>query len=162
MNGQLILWAVVFIIAVIAEIATLQLVSVWFAIGAIVALISSFFLPFGFQLGIFIAVSLLSFLVTRPFLTRLIPAFTPTNHDREIGSKGVVIEEINSHTGTGRVKLNGIDWKAVSLDGSVIKSGEPVFVRKISGAHLVIEKCKLLDDPDKQEAEVFKKYSDMQ
>lgn len=160
MKEQLI-WIVVFVIAVIFELVTMQIVSVWFAVAAIAALIASFFLPFGFQLGIFVVLSVLLFIASRPLVKKLSHPAIPTNLDREIGNKALVIEDINLKENTGRVRLNGVDWKAYSFDGSVIKSGEPVTVREISGAHLIIERCALLDDPDNENSDIWRKYNDL-
>ena len=69
--GQLILWAVVFVLTVILELATAQIVSIWFAAGALAAFIASFFLPFEAQLIIFVLVSVLFLVATRPLLNKM-------------------------------------------------------------------------------------------
>ena len=155
-TNQLIFWAVVFLIASLAEFATLQLVSVWFAIGAVAAFISAFFLPFGFQLTIFVAVSLLSFIATRPLIKKLmVQKIVPTNIDKEIGCRALVIETIDSRTKTGRIRLNGVDWNAYTSDGSVIEKEEAVLVKQISGTSVLVEKCPLIEDGEK---DLWRKY----
>jgi membrane protein implicated in regulation of membrane protease activity len=142
MDKEMILWAVVMVLGVLLEASTMQLISIWFATGALAAFIASFFLPFGYQLAIFIAATAIMLIVTRPLLKKIRPRAVPTNHDRDIGESAIVIEEINNSLNTGRVKLKGVDWRAVSVDSSVICAGETVIVRNISGAHLDVEKIK--------------------
>ena len=154
---QLILWAVIFIVSVIAELATMQLVSVWFAIGAVAAFIASFFLPFGLQLAVFAVVSVICFIASRPLIKKLMVNFTPTNIDKEIGSRALVIEAIDEKNKTGRIRLNGVDWNAYTIDGSLIEKDEPVVVKQISGTKVLVEKYSLLEDSDEQD--LWKKYN---
>lgn len=150
-------WLAVLIISFILEIATMQLVSAWFIVGAVAALIVSFFLPFPVQVAVFAVISALLFAFCRPMLKKLVHAMIPTNADRDIGKKAMVIEDVNEKTGKGRVKLDGIDWNARSVDGSFIEVGTAVEVKEISGTTLIVEKCLLLDDKN-EEAEIWKKY----
>ncbi|MBE6853972.1 MAG: NfeD family protein [Ruminococcus sp.] len=154
MDKEMILWAIVLIAAVLLEVGTMQLISIWFAVGALAAFIASFFLPFGYQLVIFIIATAIMLIVTRPLIRKIRPLAVPTNHDRDIGETAVVIEEINSAQNTGRVKLKGVDWSALSIDGSVISEGETVIIRKISGAHLEVEKKNTIDTSKSESAEV--------
>ncbi len=155
--NQLILWAVIFIVSVIAELATMQIVSVWFAVGALAAFIAAFFLPFWLQLTIFAAVSVLCFAASRPLIKKFMVNFIPTNLDKEIGSRALVIEAIDDKNKTGRIRLNGVDWNAYTIDGSIIEKDEPVIVKQISGTKILVEKCSLLEDNDEQD--LWKKYN---
>ena len=136
----LILWGAVFIFAVIAECASLQLVSIWFAVGAAGAFTAAFFgAGFTLQFGIFVAVSLLLLIATRPLLKKLRVKKTPAmNADRDIGDTAVVIEEVHPELGTGRARNNGIDWIAVSEDGSVIPKDTVVTITSVEGAKLIV------------------------
>ena len=65
--------------------------------------------------------------------------FVSTNADLDIGKKAVVIEEISQDAGTGRVTLNGVDWSAISADGSVIPKDSVVTVTEVNGAKLKVQ-----------------------
>ena len=111
---QYFLWGGIFVAALVIEGLTLQLMSIWFSVGALAALISSFFdVPVAWQWVIFVAVSLILFLATRPLIRKW--NHTPTIHtnaDSVIGMEGIVKEEINTLEGTGRVFVNGLSWAA--------------------------------------------------
>ena len=137
--GQYILWVAVFVAALVIEGLTLQLMSIWFAVGALAALISSFFgVPNAWQWVIFVAVSILLFLATRPLIRRWnhIPTVR-TNADSVIGMEGIVKEEINTLEGTGRVFVNGLSWAARA--DTVIPEGTTVTVLSMQGVTLTVE-----------------------
>ncbi|MGN0621638.1 MAG: NfeD family protein [Porcipelethomonas sp.] len=137
---NLILWGVVFAVMVIAELATLQLVSIWFAAGAAAAFVAALFhLGMGMQLFLFILVSVLLLSVTRPLLKKItVGNIQPTNTELDIGKTATVIEEINNAMDTGRARLNGVDWKAVSSDDTVIEAGKIVKINDIKGTKLFV------------------------
>jgi membrane protein implicated in regulation of membrane protease activity len=140
-NMELI-WGVLFVIFVVVEIITVQLISVWFACGSLVALVCTHF--FGIntmtQLVIFIVTSAVLLAVTFPFIRKRVSKdFIATNNDLDIGQCATVIEEINPDKHTGRATLNGVDWIAVSYDKStVIPAGSIVTVKKVEGAKLIV------------------------
>lgn len=138
--GYLIFWGVTFVLAVIAELATMQLVSIWFAVGAVGAFIGALSgLNFVGQMAVFVAVSLVLLLATRPFLKKLrVKQTPPMNADKGIGQTAVVIEEINPDLGTGRARHNGVDWIAVSHTGAVIPEKSVVRIESIDGAKLIV------------------------
>ena len=70
MSFESVIWIIICIVMVIAEIATLQLVSIWFAGGALLAFIASFFLPFEWQFGIFAVYSLALLICTMPLIKK--------------------------------------------------------------------------------------------
>ena len=81
-----ILWIIVLITAVLAEAATCALVSVWFALGALAALIAVVLgAGFAVQLAVFLAVSVITLAVTRPVVKKIMPKNTPTNGELDIG-----------------------------------------------------------------------------
>ncbi len=139
MDKQMIFWAVVFVVAVLIEFASLQLVSIWFAAGALGAFIASFFQPFGVQLAVFIIITGVSLIATRPLIKKIRRPAVPTNHELDLGQMAVVIEDIVPAAGTGRVRIKGVDWSAVSSDGSTITAGETVTITQISGARVTVE-----------------------
>lgn len=139
---EVIIWAVAFVIFVIAEIATVQLVSIWFAVGAIITLIISalFNLGLAAQLGVFILSSGAFLLITLPLVKKYRKAgFIPTNASLDIGKSAKVIEEISVDKGTGRVTLSGVDWRAVpEKENDIIPEGSIVTVKDVQGAKLVV------------------------
>ena len=140
---DVIIWAILVIAFVIAEVATVQLVSVWFAAGALVTLILVFFfdIPLLGQVGIFIGTSALFLALTMPFIMRKRKkkGYIPTNSELEVGRTAKVIEEINADNGTGRVRVGGVDWSAVSADESVIPRDTVVTVTAVNGAKLTVK-----------------------
>lgn len=140
MFGHLILWGVVFAVMVIAELASMQLVSIWFAAGALASFIMALCnFGMGMQMFVFVVVSIILLTVTRPLLKKFRVGKTqPTNIDLDIGKNAVVIETVNNSSDTGRARLNGVDWKAVSSDDSVIPEGSIVKIDDIKGTKLFV------------------------
>ncbi len=135
-----IVWPALFIVLIIIEIETLQLVSIWFAAGAlastIVVLCNG---KLWLQFAVFIIVSLALLIATRPIVKKALKmGIQPTNSDLDIGKSATVIEAINNSTSTGRVTLNGVDWAAVSKNGTPIEKGSIVIVEEIQGAKLIV------------------------
>lgn len=140
---MVIVWLIVFAVAMIVEAGTTALVSVWFAAGALGAMIAA---EMGasviVQLVVFALLAGLLLIFTRPILKKLFPhRFIPTNSELDIGKTAVVIETINSVNGEGRVRLAGIDWAAVSADGSCISEGESVIIKEIRSSRVVVERA---------------------
>lgn len=132
-------WAVAVIAFVVIEILTVQLVSVWLAVGAFITMIATYFADMEFigQLTVFILSSAVLLAVTFPLMKKFRKKdYIPTNAELNVGKQAVVIEEINTRSGTGRVTLNGVDWKAVS-DG-VIPVDSIVTVTSVQGAKLTV------------------------
>ena len=138
--GFYVFWGVVFVLAVVAEFASMQLVSIWFAIGAVGAFIGVLCkLGFTGQLAVFVLVSLLLLLITRPFLKKLrVKQTPPMNADKDIGKQAVVIETIDAAHGTGRARANGVDWIAVTESDDVIPVDTIVVIQRIDGAKLIV------------------------
>ena len=134
-------WAGVFIVFIIVEIITVQLVSIWLAIGAFVTMIVTYFkndISFTVQLFLFIIVSSLLLAITFPLIKKhRRKGYIPTNSELNEGKQAVVIEEINAAKGTGRATLEGVDWKAVS--DSIIPADSIVRVISVDGAKLIVE-----------------------
>jgi len=144
MYTNLIVWGVVFVIMVVAELMTSQLISIWFAAGAVAAFVSAFFVEeMWIQLIIFVAFSIVLLVATYPLLKKFrVDRSQPTNLELEIGKTAVVIEEVENDTGKGRVRLNGVDWKAVSQDGNVVPKDSIVKVEQVQGSKLIVSLCK--------------------
>lgn len=142
MVTAMIVWGIVFAAAIIAEIATLQLVTIWFAAGALGAFIAAAAgAPFVVQAVIFTVVSVLLLCVTRPVLKNLrVKNVIPTNADAEVGKLAVVTEDIDNTGDTGRVRIGGVNWRARSQSGDIITQGTSVRVTAIEGTTAFVEK----------------------
>ena len=134
-------WLILFVAAILIEAATTALISIWFAVGSIAALAAAALgAPVWLQLTVFAVFAAVMLIFTRPMLKKLFPKkFTPTNTELSVGKSAVVIEEINNSLSTGRVRLNGVDWKAVAADDRVIEEDTVVTVKEIQGAKLIVE-----------------------
>ena len=125
-------WLIAAIILVIVEICTAGFGSICFAIGAgFAALAAGLGASFTWQIVIFAALSLVTFIFLRPVVIRFLEKKSKdvkTNADALIGRKGVVSERIDAQQHTGRVAVDGDDWKAVLEDGLVIEKGEEVVI----------------------------------
>ena len=134
-NLAMIVWGVVFAVAVIAELATLQLVTIWFAAGALGAFVAaSAGAGTMVQCIVCVAVSTLLLLVTRPILRKLrVQRIIPTNADAEVGKLAVVTEEINDEQDTGRVRIGGVNWRARTGSDEILAEGASVRVTRIEG-----------------------------
>ena len=117
------------------EAATVTMVSLWFAGGALAALVvSATGGPVGFQVGVFLVVSAVLLSLLRPMARKLFtPKLTKTNVDSIIGTQGYVTSDIDNMAATGTVKLGAMEWTARSVDGSPIPKGTLVKVEKIEG-----------------------------
>lgn len=138
---QPIYWLIMVAIFLVLEMVTLGLTTIWFAGGALVAYIAGLCsAPFWLQIVLFLFVSILFFVFTRPVVERhLNHNREKTNVDSLIGKHGKVIEEIDNFNQTGRVSLNGMEWAArSSIAEEKISPGSRVEVREVKGAHLVV------------------------
>ncbi len=139
---QVLLWAALTVLLLVVEIATVQLVAIWFAVGSLTAFISSLFgVPFYGQMILFIAGSVVLLVATRPIVRRLLrnTRRVKTNADRVLGRECVVREAIDNLRGTGRVYVDGLSWAARSADDSVTFSvGDTCVVQDIQGVKLIV------------------------
>ncbi|MBE6742145.1 MAG: NfeD family protein [Ruminococcaceae bacterium] len=136
-----IFWAIAIVVFGVLEGVTAQLVSIWFVLGGIAALIAALCgATVPIQIVVFVAVTIITLIITRPLVRKKINfRAEKTNADRCIGSDAVVIEEINNLEAKGQVKTDGKIWTARSSDGSIIKENEIVTVEKIDGVKLIVK-----------------------
>ncbi len=132
-------WFILFLILIFIELITVNLVSIWFALGAIGAMICACFTSFLWvQVVVFLIVSIISLIATKSFVKKVRKgAVVPTNLDRVIGKVGIVMKKIESDS-YGEVKVLGTVWTAVS--DQPIEVGEKVVIKKIDGVKLVVLK----------------------
>lgn len=135
-------WTIIGIVGFIVEIFTPGFFAASIGIGAFFAAVASMFTDVVEYQMIAMAVgSLLAFLTIRPVWTRYLARTkdVKTNADALIGRVGVVSEDINSSSNTGRVAIDGDDWKAVSDDNSLIEAGSHVEVLKRDSIVLTVK-----------------------
>ncbi len=144
-----IFWLVIILLAIVAELATINMVSIWFALGGAVALLADLLsVKQTVQILLFFVVSLIGILiflfVFRPKMQKAQGKLESTNADRIIGREAVVIKDIQPYENLGQIKVLGQIWSAVSVDeeGS-IPVNTKVKVVGIKGVRAVV--C-LLDD----------------
>lgn len=138
-----ILWLAGVAAFIILEAFTYQLICIWFALGCIAAMIAaSFDVGTMAQMWIFVGVSAVALICTRPLVKKLIKSkpSEKTNADRIIGSKAVVIKKIDGVDAIGQVKSGGSVWTAKSCDGGAVDEGETVVVKSIEGVKLMVER----------------------
>lgn len=140
MAESFLFWIAIISISLFAEILTAQLVSIWFVVGGIIALIVSLFTySFALQIIVFFIVSLFMMILIRPLIKNVMNFKTQrTNLDRLIGKTAVVTENIDNELGEGLVNVEGITWSARSRDGNLIRKGETVEIDYISGVKLIV------------------------
>ena len=132
-------WFTLFVILLFIELVTVNLVTIWFAIGAVAAIITTIFTDSVLiQTIVFVVVSGISLLITKPLINKL-KGFevTPTNSDRVIGKLADVTKDIIPNN-FGEVKIFGEYWTAISEEK--IKAGAKVRVKAIEGVKLIVEK----------------------
>lgn len=143
-GGIVVLWAwiVAIVLFVVVEALTVQLVTIWFAAGAVGGLIACLFkLPLWAQIAIFVAVSLVALIVTRPLVKRFNSSKKlATNVDRNIGEVAIVTESIDNEYSQGAVKIGGLEWTARSSDGEKIEKDEKVIVEAVEGVKLMVRR----------------------
>ena len=142
MSNMVIFWLAAMIILLVVEALVPGLVSIWFALGALAALIFSLLhAPVWLQVLCFLIVSILALVLTKPFVKKFQSGkIQPTNADAVIGKECLVTEEVNNLLGTGSVTVDGKTWTARNLDeNSVSNVGEVKKVVKIEGVKLIID-----------------------
>ena len=135
MNMAAIVWLVLMVVFLAAEASTVSMVSLWFAAGALIALLTALAGgPAWLQTLLFLAVSAGLLLALRPLVKKyLSPKLTATNVDSVVGSTGLVTAAIDNVTAVGQVKLGAMEWTARSTSGQPIPAGTLVKVDRIEG-----------------------------
>jgi len=141
MMGSKVLWLAIFIALSVGEAATVGLVCIWFAIGALAAFLAACMgVHFWLQLIVFAAVSAAALALIRPVASKYLhPKRSPTNADRVLDQTASVTETIDNEAGTGQVNVLGQIWTARSQLGVVIPTGTQVRVKRIEGVKVFVE-----------------------
>ena len=134
-----IFWLVLVIILSFVEVATVNLVSIWFVASGIVAMILSFFIEdIAIVSTIFAILGIVLLIITRPIVNKLKSKDNvKTNLDRIIGEDAIVTQDIVKNE-VGEVKVDGKRWSAISKNTCL--KGDIVKILRIDGVKLVVEK----------------------
>ena len=141
MNLDMIIWFVLFLIFLIVEAACpVHLVSIWFAVGSLVAVLVAYFNgPLWLQLTLFLTVSTVMVALLWPFIKKFLnPHLKKTNLDAILGSEGLVTAAIDNVAAQGQVKLGAMEWTARSTSGKVIPAGTLIRVDRIEGVKVFV------------------------
>ena len=137
-----VVWLTAMIALLIVEAMVPGLVSIWFALGALAAMISSMLsAPLWLQVGWFFLVSIVSLALTRPIARKYVNGrAVHTNADMAIGQDCVVTEEIDNVRGTGAVSVGGKIWTARMADpDGRARKGTVLRAVRIEGVKLIVE-----------------------
>lgn len=140
-NGLVVLWLVVLIVSIVVEVVSLGLTSIWFAGGALAAaVVAAVGAPLWLQILLFVAVTLLLLVFTRPIAVKYFnKERVRTNVESLIGRQAIVISEIDNMQGIGQVTVGGQEWSARSYEeGKQIPVGAVVRVAAVSGVKLIV------------------------
>lgn len=140
---KILIWIGVAVLMAVMEMATVQLVSVWFVIGAVCAAVTGLFTDdIVIQLAVFVSVSLIALLVTRPLVAKIKRdnVKVNTNADRLIGQSGVMQTAVADMDEVGQAKVLGGVW-SVKTDNPPLEKGDKVRVLAIEGVKLIVEKA---------------------
>ncbi len=140
MKEDVLLWLGATVVLFIAEAITVNLVTVWFALGALAAFIAAIAgAGWAVQIVLFLAVTIVTLIFTRPIAKKHINGkHEATNADMVIGKTAVVTEDIDNIAAKGAVSCMGKVWTARSENGEKINQGEEVTVKKIQGVKLIV------------------------
>lgn len=139
----IVLWIAVMVIMFVIEAVTASLVSIWFAGGALAALITA--LLGGsvlVQFAVFTLVSAILLVCIWPLRNRLTRrGFVRTNADRVVGMTAVVTERVDNLAGTGAVRVDGKIWTARGVKEETLEIGDVVLVERMEGVKLYVQKA---------------------
>ena len=141
----MICWLVVIVLFIAVEVNTMALTTIWFAGGAVAAFLAALAgLTIKTQLVLFLIVSLVLLIFTRPFAMKFVnKGPVNTNAMDLIGKKARVTAEINNQLSKGAAVVNGQEWTArAAEEEAVIPEGEIVLIKEIRGVKLIVDRIK--------------------
>ena len=146
-------WLIIFVACIVIEIITMGLTTIWFAAAALVCgICAGFGMPFLPQMIIFIVISLVLILFTRPIAMKYFNRDrVKTNAESLIGKQAIVTTQIDNLRATGQVTVSGQEWTARSSeDGTIIPQGAVTEVLAINGVKLIVREV-IKRQPEKTE-----------
>lgn len=140
-----VLWLVALVLFIVIEIATMGLTTIWFAGGALVAVITAALgAPLGLQIVVFLVISFVLIYFTRPVAIKYFNKDrVKTNAESLVGKQAIVISEVNNLQGTGQVTVGGMEWTARAAEEEVkLPVGCVVDIVAINGVKLIVKERK--------------------
>jgi len=137
------IWIIAALLLFIVEIFTTGFAVACFSVGALFASVAAAFdWDLKIQLLAFAVGTLLAFIFIRPIMLKFFQGKNArqTNADALINKTGRVVETIDNKAGTGRVVINGDNWKAISSNNEIINEGKIVTVLEINSIILTVKK----------------------
>ncbi len=140
MNWSAAFWLVLMVVFILTEATTVTMVSAWFAVGALAAMLASLLgAQLWLQAVLFLAVSGVTLALLRPMARKhFTPRIAKTNLDAVVGSEGLVTVRIDNLSSTGQVKLGAMEWTARSTGGEAIEVGTHIRVDRIEGVKVYV------------------------
>lgn len=136
-----IIWLLLVVVLLVIELITVGLTTIWFAAGSAAAfLLSLTGIGIGWQIGVFLAVSIVLLIFTRPWALKYVNRNREkTNYESLIGKTVKVTQRISNTDQTGAAVYDGQEWTARSLtDDRTIEEGKHAVVEKIEGVKLIV------------------------
>lgn len=135
-----IIWFILLVVFIWAEASTVTMVSAWFAVGALAAVITALLGgALWLQVVLFLAVSGVSLALLRPIAKKYFtPRITRTNVDAMAGKICQVVTDVDNLTAAGQVKIGDVEWSARSTDGSPIPAGTQVKIDRVEGVKVYV------------------------
>ena len=136
------IWLIIAGIFFIGEIMTVGFLLFWFGFGSLVAMIVSFFTSnIIIQTSVFLVVSVLLLLITKPFVKKFVDKKPTviTNAYNIIGKKAIVLEDIDPIQSKGLVKIGTETWSAESEADEKISKDTEVEVTAIKGVKAIVK-----------------------
>ena len=134
------LWFALLVIFVVAEAATVNMVSAWFAIGSLASLITALLGgKLWLQVVVFVVVSAVALAMLRPIAKKYFtPKLTRTNVDALAGKTCLCVTAIDNLSGSGQVKIGDVEWTARSTTGEAIPAGTEVKIDRVEGVKVYV------------------------
>ncbi len=136
------IWLIIGLVMLVAELLSVFLVFIFFAVGASVTALLAFLgvIPgLEMQIVTFSVISLISLLAFRKHARRLLDSRGKSlEYSEFVGETAMVVRDIPVE-GEGKIYYRGAEWKAVSLDQNAILAGSKVVITRTDGIVLVVE-----------------------
>lgn len=139
---DLMVWLGILIVTILIEVVTIRYFTIWFSIGALAAVVLSFFnVPVAVQIIAFVIVSVLALIFLRPILVRWFNRDRKRAHvESMIGRQAIVISDIDNAQGGGLVKIGKKEWSARSKNDRIrFRTGDVIRVTAVTGKYLIVD-----------------------
>lgn len=139
-------WLIASGVFLIAEVFTVSFLVFWLSIGALLAMLVSFFTSnLIIQMTVFVISSGLLIFATKPLVNKLAKKdIVPTNVYSIIGKNAIVVEDIDWNTGKGQIKVDGEIWSAKTQEQLSIPKGSEVEIESINGVKAYVKPIKVI------------------